>query len=177
MNFVNKKHILIGVLVFCALILSYLVYNQRANDKAAALETTYIQINAGDYAFESLLGKTRNEVISILGKNYIVTNQGANQQNIGLAYDEVGVLVGLDSKNDKVVEVQLKDVKYKGISTKLRMVEADEIMDMEMLMINLMSNVNQSPIWYIYDFGSYKVRISGQSRGSMIDELVVFKED
>lgn len=177
MNHIMKKHIVIGLLVICALIVSYFVYNQRADDKAAALETTYIQINAGDYAFESLLGKTRNEVISILGKNYIVTNQGANQQNIGLAYDEVGVLVGLDRKNEKVVEVQLEDVEYKGISTKLRMSTADDIMDMEMLTINLMINYKQSPIWYVYDFGSYKVRISGQSGGSLIDELVIFKED
>jgi hypothetical protein len=175
MNHIMKKHIVIGLLVICALIVSYLVYNQRANDKAA-LANTYIQINDGEYAFESLLGMTRNEAINILGKDYIVTDQGINQ-NIGFAYDEIGVLVGLDRKNEKVVAVQLEDVEYKGISTKLRMSTADDILDMEMLTINLMSNANQSPIWYVYDFGSYKVRISGQSGGSLIDELVIFKED
>ena len=46
-----------------------------------------------------------------------------------------------------------------------------------MLMINLMLNFDRSPIWYIYDFGSYKVRISGESSGALIDELVIFKED
>jgi hypothetical protein len=166
MNFVKKKYILIGVLVTCALMAFYL------------LNDTYIEpIDVDNYAYESLLGKSKNEVISILGKDYVETNQGSNQQNIGLTYDEIGVLIGLDRKNEKVVAIQLKDVEYKGISTKLRMGAADDIMDMEMLTINLMLNYNQSPIWYIYDFGSYKVRISGDSRGSLIEELVIFKED
>jgi len=161
MNFVKKKHILIGVLVICALIAFYLF-----ND-------TYIEtIDVDNYAFESLLGKSRNEVINIFGENYIETDQGDNQKNIDLNYDEVGVLVGLDYKNDKVIKVQLKDVEYKGISTKLRMGTADEIMDMEMLTINF----NPGLLMYVYDFGSYKVGISGQSRGAFIEELVVFKE-
>lgn len=130
------------------------------------------QVSYDDFAFELLLGSTRSDVIRIFGKNYVETDQGVNQQNTGLDYDELGVLFGLDRKNDKVVEVQLKDVEYKGISTKLRMGEADEILDMEMLMINL----NPTPIWYIYDFGSYKIRLSGQSRGSLIEALVIFTE-
>ena len=130
-----------------------------------------------NYAFESLLGKSKNEVISILGEDYTETNQGVNQQNIGLAYEEIGVLIGLDRKNKNVVAVQLKDVVYKGISTKLRMGTADDLMDMEMLTINLMVNFDQSPLWYIYDFGSYKVRLSGESRGSLIEELVIYKEE
>ena len=159
------RSILIGLLVICTLMAFYLW-----ND-------TYIEpIVVDNYAFESLLGKTRNEVINILGKDYIITDQGINQ-NIGLAYDEIGVLVGLDRKNKKVVAVQLKDVEYKGISTKLRMGNADDILDMEMLMINLMVSSKQSPLWYVYDFGSYKVRISGDSRGSLIEEMVIYKED
>lgn len=60
------------------------------------MASTYIEINDGIYAFESLLGKTRSEVISIFGYDYIETVQGVNLENIGLAYDEVGVLVGVD---------------------------------------------------------------------------------
>ncbi len=166
MNFIKKKHILIGVLIICALIAFYL------------LKDTYTEtIDVDNYAFESLLGKSRKEVLKIFGEDYIETDQGVNQQNMGLAYDEFGVLVGLDRKNDKVVEVQLKDVEYKGISTKLRMGTADDTMDMEMLTINLMVNFDQSPLWYIYDFGSYKIRLSGESRGSLIKEMVIFEED
>ena len=72
-----------------------------------------------EYDFKNLLGLNKNELINILGKNYEITTQGVNNQNLGLNYKNIGVLIGLDEEKEIVVEIEFIEGEYLGISTSI----------------------------------------------------------
>lgn len=60
-----------------------------------------------NYEYKDLLGETKSKLTSQLGEKYEITTQGVNNQNTGLKYKYLGVLIGVDEISDKVVEVQI----------------------------------------------------------------------
>lgn len=110
-------------------------------------------------AYEDLLGITKQKIISLFGEKYVITTQGANNQYIGLEYNDCGIIFGIDEITEKVVEIQILNGEYLGISTEMNIDEAVQVLNdtnTEVLTINL----NNIGTWYIYNFGDYRVRLS-----------------
>lgn len=128
------------------------------------------------YEHKDLLGLTKSELISQLGEKYEITNQGVNNQNTGLRYDELGVLVGLDEANDEVVEIQILEGEYLGVSTEMNINEAVEVMkakEVEIITVKL----NNIGTWYICDLGDFRVRLSEVSDSNWKVQMFITLED
>lgn len=128
------------------------------------------------YEYKDLLGLTKSELIGQLGEKYEITTQGVNNQNTGLRYDELGVLVGLDEANDEVVEIQILEGKYLGVSTEMNINEAVEVMKAKELEI-LTVKLNSIGTWYICDLGDYRVRLSEESDSNWKVQMFITLED
>lgn len=128
------------------------------------------------YEYKDLLGLTKSELIGQLGEKYEITTQGVNNQNTGLRYDELGVLVGLDEANDEVAEIQILEGKYLGVSTEMNINEAVEVMKAKELEI-LTVKLNSIGTWYICDLGDYRVRLSEESDSNWKVQMVITLED
>ena len=128
------------------------------------------------YEYKDLLGLTKSELIGQLGEKYEITTQGVNNQNTGLRYDELGVLVGLDEANDEVVEIQILKGEYLGVSTEMNINEAVEVLkakELEFLTVKL----NNIGTWYIYDLGDFRVRLSEESDSNWKVQMFITLED
>lgn len=128
------------------------------------------------YEYKDLLGLTKSELIGQLGEKYEITTQGVNNQNTGLRYDELGVLVGLDEANDEVVEIQILEGEYLGVSTEMNINEAVEVMKAKELEI-LTVKLNNIGTWYICDLGDYRVRLSEESDSNWKVQMFITLED
>lgn len=128
------------------------------------------------YEYKDLLGETKSKLISQLGEKYEITTQGVNNQNTGLKYKYLGVLIGVDEISDKVVEVQILDGEYLGVSTKMSIDEAVEIMSAKESE-NLILNLNSIGTWYIYDFEDFRVRLSEESNLNNEVQIFITLED
>lgn len=128
------------------------------------------------YEYKDLLGLTKSELIGQLGEKYEITTQGVNNQNTGLRYDELGVLVGLDEANDEVAEIQILEGKYLGVSTEMNINEAVEVMKAKELEI-LTVKLNNIGTWYICDLGDYRVRLSEESDSNWKVQMFITLED
>lgn len=128
------------------------------------------------YGYKDLLGLTKSELIGQLGEKYEITTQGVNNQNTGLRYDELGVLVGLDEANDEVVEIQILEGEYLGVSTEMNINEAVEVMKAKELEI-LTVKLNNIGTWYICDLGDYRVRLSEESDSNWKVQMFITLED
>lgn len=128
------------------------------------------------YEYKDLLGLTKSELIGQLGEKYEITTQGVNNQNTGLRYDELGVLVGLDEANDKVVEIQILEGEYLGVSTEMNINEAVEVMKAKELEI-LTVKLNNIGTWYICDLGDFRVRLSEVSDSNWKVQMFITLED
>lgn len=124
------------------------------------------------YDFMSFLGMTKTELVRILGENYEVTTQGVNDQNLGLNYTDIGVLIGLDEAKDIVVEIEFLEGEYLGISANMTLEEAIKVMEMEKVE-TLTLNLNNIGKWYICDLGDFRVRLSEDKDGEKKMQYVI----
>lgn len=129
-----------------------------------------------NYEYKDLLGITKSELISQIGEKYEITTQGINDQNIGLKYNELGILVGLDEAIDKVVEIQILEGEYLGVSTEMNINEAVEVMKAKEVEI-ITAKLNNIGTWYICDLGYFRVRLSEVSDSNWKVQMVITLED
>lgn len=156
----------LGYLIIILIIMITIISGCNADKESAVIS----------YEYKDLLGLTKSELIGQLGEKYEITTQGVNNQNTGLRYDELGVLVGLDEANDKVVEIQILEGEYLGVSTEMNINEAVEVMKAkEVEIINV--KLNNIGTWYICDLGDFRVRLSEVSDSNWKVQMFITLED
>lgn len=124
--------------------------------------------------YKNLIGISKAELIKQLGDKFEVTVQGVNNQNQGLQYNDLGLLIGVHEALEEVVEVQIINGEYFGISTGMNIDEAVEILKdkgNEVLTLQL----NNIGTWYIFDLGSFRIRLSENESKNI--EYVITLED
>lgn len=160
------KNFKLGILIIMISILITGISGCNAKEKSELI----------NYEYKDFLGVTKSRLISQLGDKYEITTQGVNNQNTGLKYNELGVVIGLDELNDKVVEIQILEGVYLGVSTNMNIDEAIEVMkekEVDVLTVNL----NNIGTWYICDFGDFRVRLSEESNSDIRIQFFITLED